>query len=88
MRVITVITSTLLFALLGLAIGYLCMETMQRHGEPNRLDEELVLVCYMVPPAFGAVLGFIVSFVSLKWAGGPSVRNAAGQRGVNAPPPL
>jgi hypothetical protein len=88
LRVITVIVSSLLFALLGLAIGYLCVDTMRKQSEPSLLHEEFVLMCYMAPPAIGAVLGFIVSFVSLKWAGGPGVRNAGGQRSVNAPPPL
>jgi hypothetical protein len=68
-RVAVVLISSLLFALIGLAIGHLCVDTVRATSQPNRLDEDFVLICYMAPPAVGAVLGFVISFIALKWAG-------------------
>ena len=67
-RVATVIGSALAFALLGLAAGHLCVETIKGRS-PDRLNDEFVMICYMAAPAAGAAIGFIASFVALKWAG-------------------
>ena len=67
LRVTTVIVSSLLFALLGLAIGYLCVDTVKIRS-PEKLDDEFILICYMAPPAAGALMGFLISFIAMRWA--------------------
>lgn len=59
LRALLVMVSTLLFALLGLLIGYLAVNSGR---EPGR---DVLMFGYGVAPFLGAILGFVLSLFSV-----------------------
>jgi hypothetical protein len=72
-RVIIVLVSALVFGLFGLLIGYLTvqakLQTTQVSGYPGMSGQ--LLVSYLLAPAFGAAVGFVLSVVTMKLFGPP-----------------
>jgi hypothetical protein len=63
-RAILVLSSTLLFGLFGLLVGYLNVKAITLANSGSRLTDT-ILMSYFGLPLGGAVFGFVVSVVAL-----------------------
>ena len=90
-RVAVVIGSALIFAILGLVAGHLCVVaygggagfdlagTTMRTSGYREMKPEFLLGCYLAPPIFGAMIGFGIAIVSLRFLG-PAGEFSSGSR--------
>lgn len=66
-RAVTVLVSTLLFALFGLLIGWLNIQAqIQTNSSGNRISSDSLLFSYGVAPLAGAIIGFVLPVIAMK----------------------
>lgn len=75
-RAITVLVATLLFGLCGLLIGWLNIQAeIGTYATGGRVSGGDLLLSYLIAPLGGAVVGFVLSVVTLKKFAPPGSRN-------------
>jgi hypothetical protein len=66
-KAVTALSSTLLFGLFGLLIGWLSVKAQIETQIPGtRISPDLLLVSYGVAPLVGALLGFVLAVMAMK----------------------
>jgi len=74
-RVVTVIATSLVFAILGLVAGHFCADAysgvVSIDAAGRSPSTELLVSCYLVAPAIGAGIGFVAAVCTF-WLFGPS----------------
>ena len=66
LRAITVIASTLMFAVLGVVISYLHVSARQAAGH---LHHDTILVTYLATPIIGGIVGLVLSILIVMFMG-------------------
>jgi hypothetical protein len=74
-RAIVVMTSTLLFGIFGLFVGWLNVQAVLASNQSNtsRLSDTIVMT-YTFAPSIGAGVGFILSVIALQMFAAPVKR--------------
>jgi hypothetical protein len=84
-RVWIVLGSALVFAIVGLVAGHLCVSAYSgveidvggnivRASGNRQPSTEFLIFCYLAPPLIGAAIGFVLAAITLKLFGPPPAR--------------